>query len=175
MDENKLVWMEDRFFAMTSVIIWNDQFRPYQALLFKETYLDDIVVKMFTRVEGQVYYDELVQENYETKPEEQIEYEIFQSALAFLNLYTLTDKVNQKIYHQDDLQNANRYQASLCSTILLNEEEVNKYQLIMPEHEFYSLAPNFLKVKKAIEDISNMSLVLDFWALSIKFNTGGSR
>jgi hypothetical protein len=45
----------------------------------------------------------------------------------------------------------------------------------MPEHEFYSLAPNFLKVKKAIEDISNMSLVLDFWALSIKFNTGGNR
>ncbi|MDT8337268.1 MAG: hypothetical protein RQ856_05515, partial [Candidatus Izemoplasmatales bacterium] len=166
----EITWLKDKDYMLTSVIIWNEKYLPFQMVLFRKDNHDKIEIRMFTKVEDMIYMEENLLGNFRTDQEEEIVYQLLNSCQRMLNVYTVFDKEAEKRYHKDDYQLADKLETNLVDALLLDDSIMDMYKEAAPEIGFYSLAVNFNKMKKAIENQELENLYNDFIALSQKYN-----
>jgi hypothetical protein len=166
----EITWLKDKDYMLTSVIIWNEKYLPFQMVIFRKDNPDKIEIRMFTKVEDMIYMEENLLGKFRTNQEEEIVYQMLNSCQRMLNVYTVFDKESEKKYHKNDYQLADRLETNLVDALMLDDSVMDMLKDAAPDFGFYSLAVNFNQMKKAIESQELESLYNDFMALSQKYN-----
>lgn len=166
----EICWLKDKDYMLTSVIIWNEKYLPFQMVIFRKDNPDKIEIRMYTKVEDMIYSEENLLGNFRTDQEEEIVYQLLESCQRMLNVYTVFDKESEKKYHKDDYQMADRLETNLVDALMLDDSVMDMLKEAAPDFGFYSLAVNFIKMKEKIENQELENLYNDFLALSKKYN-----
>jgi hypothetical protein len=168
--QKRIYWVTDRDFKFTSLVIWDDFYLPYSAIVFRKDNFDNHEIRMYVTIDGLVYKEDFIIDNKRTNTEEEVMYRIANWAQKLINVYVIFNHEEEKMLHKNDASMASRNEMFLVNVISLKREDLVEMKLKSPDFGFYSLAPNFDEYIMEMETNEDSVLAINFSVLAEEHN-----
>lgn len=133
----KVEWLKKEDYLITSLILWNDNYQPYQAVVFRK---NDLNVKAFLMINEVIYKEEFLANYFHKEDEEDLLFSITSYLHNAVNYHSLVQEgleseVNEKF--DDDLDKGYK---SILDKLFYDSLEMREFMRKTPDFGFYSLS-----------------------------------
>lgn len=133
----KIVWLKKDEHLVASMIIWNDNYQPYQAIVFRK---EDLSVKAFIMINGVVYKEDFLANFYQKEDEDDLLFSITSYLHNAVNYHSLVEEgleSEDNVKFDDDLDKGYK---SILDKLFYDSLEMRDFMRKTPDFGFYSLS-----------------------------------
>lgn len=133
----EIVWLKKDEHLVASMIIWNDNYQPYQAIVFRK---EDLSVKAFIMINGVVYKEDFLANFYQKEDEDDLLFSITSYLHNAVNYHSLVEEgleSEDNVKFDDDLDKGYK---SILDKLFYDSLEMREFMRKTPDFGFYSLS-----------------------------------
>jgi len=163
----EIEWIEYKDYLVTSLLIWNDRFLPFQTIIFRK---GSLMCRTFIKIDQIVYQEDFLIPDLRTNLEEEILFSITNYFQKVINFYTVSDYSDIEPHEADFDDPALKDMRDILKEILLDDIVLESLKQATPDFGFYSLSLNFNKLKMMIEKGRTPTLYEEVMRINKKHN-----
>ena len=162
---HEIEWVKHKKYLVTSVIIWNDQYDPTQFIVFRD---DNLAIRSYCKLNDTVHREDFLVNHLRTSDESEVLFSITNRLRQILNKITLDD------FYQDHRNEDIKEDVfmELINLIFLDDKVMESLLQSSPDFGFYSLSPNYNKLKMIIKEGRVPTLFEEVMYLKDKYKNG---
>jgi hypothetical protein len=144
-----ITWIETKASLVTSLILWDQHYEPYQVIIFRHTTKQEEQVIYYFQLDDVILAYQQVLSSFRTETEEERQFQIARAALLILE---------KSMINKEQGEEATPTKKDLELEKLLKEAFLSSYAIALmreksPDYGFYSLSPNFKKLEKMLQGL----------------------
>ena len=141
-------WIKTKAIKITSLIIWNNDYEPYQTIIFREDKKIELKVIYYFQLDDKVVaYHQTIQ-GFRTDTEEEQFFQVARIGLLLLGHALDEEKHGTGTSKQDPLTDTRLNK--LLEEAFLSSLAIDLMRTKSPDFGFYSFSPNLKKIEKMI-------------------------
>jgi hypothetical protein len=139
-------WIKVKETNITSLIIWEKHYEPYQVIIFRKNHLDRTDLIYYIQLDNAIIARQISLNDFRTETEEE---KLFQIARIGLILVEKMLDNSEESSHGDSAS-PNEELEKILKEAFLSSYAIALMREKNPEFGFYSLSPNFKKIEKML-------------------------
>ena len=163
----EIEWIKYKDYLVTSLIIWNDKFLPFETVIFRK---NSLVCRAFIKIKEVVYQEDFLVDELRTNLEEEILFSITNYLQNLVNVCTMNEYPDMKSREIDYNNPALEDIKDILKEMFLDRIVLEYLTQAVPDFGFYSLSLNFHKLKTMIEEGRKPTLYEEFTRINKKYS-----
>ena len=163
----EIEWIKYKEYLVTSLMIWNDKFLPFQTVVFRK---NSLVCRAFIKINEVIYQEDFLVDELRTNLEEEILFSITNYLQKLVNVYTMDEYRNMEPIVANLEDSALEDIREILKEMFLDKLVLEYLTQAVPDFGFYSLSLNFHKIKKMIEEGRKPTLYEEITRINKKYN-----
>jgi hypothetical protein len=160
MDNQFMNWISTKTIKITSLILWNKEYEPYQTIILREDRKTDLKVIYYFQLDDKVVAFQQTIHGFRTATEEERLFQISRIGLLLLGKALGEEEELPSTSNEDPL--TDKRLNDLLEEAFLSRLAIDLMRTRSPDFGFYSFSPNMKKIEKMIhgEDYHLLNLIL---------------
>jgi hypothetical protein len=139
-------WIKVKETTITSLIIWEKHYEPYQVIIFRKNHPDRIDLIYYIQLDNLIIARQVFLNDFRTESEEEKLFQIARTGLILIE--KMLDNTQES--SDGDSASSNEELEKILKEAFLSSYAISLMREKHPEHGFYSLSPNFKKIEKML-------------------------